>query len=344
VALETLQSLALWPWASHAAMIYSHILRPNPWILGVAVLLDLLLGDPVYPLHPVRVMGWTLAKIEAALRAMKFDGYFGGILLFLLLAVIWIGGWSALVAFAARHNHIAALVVEAFIVYSMIALRDLVKHCWNVEAAASRNDLEGARQAISRLVGRDIERMDIAACRRAAIESASENLTDGFVSVIFWYAVAGIPGIVLFKIASTMDSMVGYKTPRYLKFGWCGARLDDVMNWLPARITWLLISAVAVFIPKCSATKALRIGWQQHALVPGPNAGWSEAATAGAIQRKLIGPIWRNGNLVTELWLGNAADPPAAEKADVMRALTLVTITGLSITAIAVAIIWRLSP
>src|SRR5215467_11979036 len=109
----------------------------------------------------------------------------------------------------------------------MIALRDLVKHCWNVEAAASRNDLEGARKAVSQLVGRDTERMDIAACRRAGIESASESLTDGFVSAIFWYALAGIPGILLFKIASTMDSMVGYKTPRYLKFGWCGAHLDD---------------------------------------------------------------------------------------------------------------------
>lgn len=336
MALETLQSHL------HTIFIYPHILRPNAWILAAAVVLDLLLGDPVYPLHPVRIMGWTLAKIEAALRAMKLDGYFGGMLLFLLLAVIWIFGGSALVIFIDIHSHIAALVVATFIVYSMIALRDLIKHCWNVEAAAGRNDLEGARKAISQLVGRDTERMDIAACRRAAIESSSENLTDGFVSVIFWYALAGIPGILLFKIASTMDSMVGYKTPRYLKFGWCGARLDDVMNWLPARITWLMISAIAIFIPKCSAKKALRIGWQQHALIPGPNAGWSEAATAGAIQRKLIGPIWRNGNLVTELWLGSTSDSSAEEKADIVRALTLVTITGLMIAAIAVGIIWEL--
>lgn len=336
MALEILQP------SLHAIYLYPPILRPNSWILGAAVLLDLLLGDPVYPLHPVRVMGWTLSKIEATLRATKLDGYFGGILLFLLLAVIWIGGWSALVIFVDRHNHIAALVLETFILYSMIALRDLVKHCWKVEAAASRNDLEGARQAISQLVGRDIERMDIAACRRAAIESASENLTDGFVSVIFWYALAGIPGIVLFKIANTMDSMVGYKTPRYLKFGWCGARLDDVMNWLPARITWLLISAVAIFIPKCSAMKALRIGWQQHALIPGPNAGWSEAATAGAIQRRLIGPIWRDGSLVTELWLGEPADEPASKKPDVARALMLIVVTGLVIAIIAVGILWKL--
>lgn len=336
MALETL------PPALHAVLVYPQILHPNAGVLSAAVVLDLLFGDPVYPLHPVRVMGWTLARIEAALHAIKLDGYFGGILLFMLLAVLWIGGCSTLVVFIDHRNHITALVVETFIVYSMIALRDLIKHCSNVESAASRNDLEGARQAISRLVGRDTERMDIAACRRAAIESASENLTDGFVSVIFWYAIAGLPCIVLFKIASTLDSMVGYKTPRYLKFGWCGARLDDVMNWLPARITWLMLSLMAIFIPQCSAAKALRIGWQQHGLLPGPNPGWSEAATAGAIQRKLIGPIWRNGNLVTELWLGDANDAPAADKADVVRSLTLVTTTGLVVAAIAVGIIWRL--
>ncbi len=321
---------------AHALLICSQILRPNPWVLGIAVVVDLLIGDPVYPLHPVRIMGWTLGKIETGLRAIKLDGYFGGILLFFLLALIWIGGWSALVVYINHHNHISAIVVEIFIVYSMIALRDLLKHCWNVESAASRNDLEGARKAIAKLVGRDTDRMDIAACRRAAIESGSENLTDGFVSAIFWYALAGLPGIVLFKIASTMDSMVGYKTPRYLKFGWCGARLDDVMNWLPARITWLLIGVVAIFIPKCSAAKALRIGWQQHGLLPGPNPGWSEAATAGAIQRKLIGPIWRDGNLVTELWLGDMGDVPGSNRLDLISALTLITVAGLFAALIAI--------
>jgi len=329
VALELLQlnNFGFGIYYPQSSMI--HVLLPNTAVLACAVVLDGLVGDPVYPLHPVRIMGWTLTKIEAALRALRMDGYLGGIVLFVLLAIVWAGGLSTVVLFVNSYNHLAAFIVEIFFVYSMLALRDLLKHCWKVESAASRNDLEGAQQAIAKLVGRDTDRMDIAACRRAAIESASENLTDGFVSAIFWYALAGLPGIVLFKVASTMDSMVGYKTPRYLKFGWCGARLDDVMNWLPARITWLLIGVVAVFIPKCSAVKTLRIGWQQHGLLPGPNPGWSEAATAGAIQRKLIGPIWRNGNLVTELWLGDPADPPAGAGIDVLRALLLVAIAGM---------------
>jgi adenosylcobinamide-phosphate synthase len=180
--------------------------------------------------------------------------------------------------------------------------------------------------------------MDIAACRRAAIESTSENLTDGFVSPLAWYVALGLPGIVFFKVVSTMDSMVGYKTPQYLEFGWCGARLDDVMNFLPARLTWLLLAFLAILIPGCSSRKALQVGWRQHAVLPGPNSGWSEAATAGAIQRRLIGPIWANGTLVTDVWIGDPADPPAGEGSDVLRASILVGATGMLAAAFAVAI------
>ena len=164
----------------------------------------------------------------------------------------------------------------------------------------------------------------------------SENLTDGFVSPIAWYIVAGLPGLVLFKVVSTMDSMVGYKTPRYLKFGWCGARLDDVMNFVPARLTWILLSILSLFIPGCSAVKAFRVGWTQHAVLPGPNSGWSEAATAGSIQRRLLGDIWAKGVLVTDIWLGDPTDPPAGSASDVPRATTLIVAAGVVAAAMAV--------
>jgi adenosylcobinamide-phosphate synthase len=113
------------------------------------------------------------------------------------------------------------------------------------------------------------------------------------------------------------------------------------MNLVPARLTYLLLAAVAFVLPGCSARKALRIGWQQHALVPGPNSGWSEAAAAGALQRRLIGPIWNSGALVTELWLGDPADIPAGGPGDFIRAAVLITATGLLDVALAVAILWR---
>jgi adenosylcobinamide-phosphate synthase len=314
------------------------ILKPNAWFLGAAVLLDFAIGDPVYAAHPVRLMGHTLTWFEKRLRAERADGYAGGIALLLLLAVVWIGGVSGLALAIERVSHVAAIVVHVFFAYSCIALHDLFRHVWRVDSAARRGDLEGARAAISQLVGRDTGRLDLAACRRAAIESLSENLSDGFVSPLFWYVIAGLPGILLFKIASTMDSMVGYKTARYLRFGWCGARLDDVMNFIPARLTWLLIAAVAVFVPGCSAKKALLIGLRQHAVLPGPNAGWGEAATAGAIERKLIGPIWANGALVTDVWVGDSADAPAGATLDVRRASLLIGATGLLSAALAISL------
>jgi len=181
--------------------------------------------------------------------------------------------------------------------------------------------------------------MDAASCRRAAIESISENLADGWVSPLFWYVLGGLPCLLLFKVASTMDSMVGYKTERYLRFGWCGARLDDVMNWLPARLTWLFLSFIAMLIPQCSARRALTIGWQQHAVLPGPNSGWSEAAIAGALRRKLIGPIWARGELVTSIWLGDPDDPPASSHQDMWRAALLVGGAGILTAALAICLI-----
>lgn len=305
------------------------VLAGSAPLLVLAVLADAILGDPVYPLHPVRIMGRSLTAIETLLRRIGADGYFGGIALFLILAVVWVGGLSFALVRAFAFSPLLAYALHAFLLYSLLALGDLLRHVWRVEHALRRGDLPGARSAIAWLVGRDTAPMDAAACRRAAIESLSENLTDGFTSALFWYLLAGLPGLVLFKIVSTMDSMVGYKTPRYLRFGWCGARLDDVMNYVPARLTWLLIALVALIVPGGSARKALRIGYRQHAILPGPNSGWSEAATAGGIARRLVGPIYMNGRLVTDIWLGDPADPPVSAPEDVERALLLVGLTGL---------------
>jgi adenosylcobinamide-phosphate synthase len=311
------------------------LLRPDPVILLVAVAADLAIGDPVYPLHPVRIIGRMLAAIEAGLRRLGADGYGGGIVLFVALAAISVTGVAAIMLAVTKANSTLGWLTHVFFVYSFLALGDLIRHVWRVEQALLADDLDSARTRIAALVGRDVERMDAGACRRAAIESLSENLTDGFTSPLAWYAVAGLPGLVLFKVVSTMDSMVGYKTPRYLHFGWCGARLDDVMNYVPSRMTWLLIAAVAAALPSCSGRKAFRVGLGQHAILLGPNSGWSEAATAGGIERRLVGPIWMDGRLVTDVWIGDPADPPAQSHADVLRGLTLTISSGLAGTLIA---------
>ena len=171
-----------------------------------------------------------------------------------------------------------------------------------------------------------------------------ENLVDGFVSPVFWYPLAGLPGIAVFKVASTMDSMVGCKTRECVRFGWCGARLDALLNLLSARLCYWLVAGIATFLPGCSGLKAARVGWRQHAIVPGPNAGWSEASMAGAIQRRLAGPILESGRLVNDAWLGNPSDAVAGTGADYRRArLALLTTAGLFV-ATAVAYIMLMAP
>jgi adenosylcobinamide-phosphate synthase len=322
-----------------AAELIDPVLRASAWILALAVVLDLLIGDPSYRWHPIRLIGGLLASRERTLRSRGADGYGGGITLAVFLCAFWIGITSLAVAAASYLSPWLAAAVHVFLVYSFIALGDLLHHVWAVEKPLARGDVAAARAAIAQLVGRDTEPMDAAACRRAAVESLSENLTDGFTSPLFWYLLGGLPGLVLFKVVSTMDSMVGYKTPKYLKFGWAGARLDDVMNYVPARLTWVLLGACAALVPGCSAGKAWRIGWQQHQLLLGPNSGWSEAATAGGIQRRIVGPIWLKGTMVTDVWIGDPADPPVESRSDLIRAMTLVTVCGLLASAVVIALL-----
>ena len=246
-------------------------LAPSPLVLGAALALDLAIGDPAYAAHPVRLIGATIAAVERALRRLGLDGYGGGVLLAIVVAALWVGaGVRGGARRGARARPGPRSIVHAFVVYSLLALGDLLRHVWRVERALGAGDLDGARAAVGALVVRDADRLDAAACRRAAIESLAENLTDGVTSAVCWYAVGGVPGLVLFKVASTLDSMVGNRTPRYLRFGWAGARLDDVMNYVPARLTWLLLAITALVVPGCAAADALVVGARQHAILPGP--------------------------------------------------------------------------
>ena len=314
-------------------------LAPRADLLVAAAVLDFLLGDPACRWHPVRLIGGSLTWMERRLRAAGAGGRVGGCVLCVLLAGVWAGGVAALIAGADRLHPAAAGALHLFVLYSLLALGDLLAHAGAVDAAATAGDLPAARAAAGRLVGRDTGWMDAAACRRSAIESLGESLVDGVVSPVFWYGLAGVPGIVLFKTVSTMDSMIGYRTDRYRDFGWCGARLDDLLNLLPARVTWLLLAVAAMAVPGASSRDALLVGWRQHAVAPGPNSGWSEAALAGAIQRRLAGPIRLAGRLVTDTWIGEPAAAAGGSAEDYRRARRIVLVAAALGTAIAAGLL-----
>ena len=296
-------------------------LTPTSVLLLAGVMLDLAGGDPRFGFHPVRMLGRTLSVYERFLRAVQADQYVGGCLLFLLLTATGVVLPCLIVIFVSGWSDNLGLGLHAITLYFCIAFRDLFDHVRAVQLAAGRNDLAEARMAIESLVGRDTRKMDLSACRRAAIESLSESFVDGFLSPLVWYIVLGLPGILLFKVVSTMDSMVGYKTPDYVRFGWCGARLDDLMNYVPSRISWLLLVVSGAMIRGLSARNGLKIGLEQHTVVPGPNPGWSEATMAGLLGKRLIGPVWKDGILITEAWLGDSAVPEGGTDHDLNLAM-----------------------
>jgi adenosylcobinamide-phosphate synthase len=297
-------------------------LAPSSLLLCTGVLLDAILGDPQVWFHPIRLMGRTLSAYENLLLRLGWNGYGGGCLLFTLLFATWVVAPCLLLSQIYKANAGAGFVVHALLIYTCFALRDLIDHVRKVQKAARGGDIAETRKAIGMLVGRDVDKMDFDACRRASIESISENFVDGVLSAVFWYVLLGLPGLLLFKVASTMDSMVGYKSEKYLYFGWCGARLDDLMNYIPARLSWLLLGIFAI-------PRGWRIGLMQHGILPGPNPGWSEATMAGVLNRKLIGPIWKDGQLVTQAWLGDSNSPEAGSDRDVAKAIRIIIMAAL---------------
>ncbi|MBF0245519.1 MAG: cobalamin biosynthesis protein CobD [Planctomycetes bacterium] len=318
-------------------------LEQNLLLLLLSFFLDMLFGDPVYRFHPVRLIGNSLVFIENALWKIGLNGRGGGILLFLLLSILWLSLYYSIYLLLLKLFPLAAYAFQVYLGWHLLSLKDLHVHAGRVGKAISDGDLASARQAVSMLVGRDTTVMDLPATGRATVESLSENLVDGGISPMFYFLLFGIPGALLYKVVSTMDSMVGYKNERYLYFGWCGARLDDLLNWLPARGTWLLISLAASLLPGMNGRAAFRVGLEQHALMPVPNSGWSEAGAAGALGIRLVGPIHRAGVKVTEIWLGERLSPEGGRVDDIPRAIVLnLTVTLLFwVLAFAAYGLWR---
>ena len=255
-------------------------------LLTLALLLDGWLGEPRWlwsrlP-HPAVLMGRTVDALDRALNGGRARRLKGALAVALLVA-LWGGGGAAV---AALPDLGVLEVVGAAI---LLATRSLAEHVGAV-ARALREDLPAARRAVAMIVGRDVAGMDRPRIARAAIESAAENLSDGVVAPAFWFAVAGLPGIAAYKAVNTADSMIGHRTPRHEAFGWTAARLDDALNWIPARLTAGLIA----LLHGVAAWRAVAREARRHR---SPNAGWPEAAAARALGVALSGPRAYGGRL-----------------------------------------------
>jgi adenosylcobinamide-phosphate synthase len=215
---------------------------------------------------------------------------------------------------------VLALIVLAILTSSLLAQRSLHVHVAAVADALGRG-IEPGREAVSRIVGRDTKDLDEAGVCRAAIESLAESLCDGVVAPMLWIAVAGLPGGIAYKAINTADSMIGHKTERHIDFGWAAARTDDVVNWPAARLAVLWLALAAVFLSGASPWRALVAAWRDASNHDSPNAGWPEAAMAGALGFRLMGPRTYDGEMVQKGWIGEGRS--ALRAADIRTALAL---------------------
>lgn len=208
-------------------------------------------------------------------------------------------------------------VLTGIIAWPLVAARSLHDHVMRVAKPLSHGDLQGARDAVAMIVGRDPATLDTSGVARAALESLAENTSDGVVAPLFWGVIFGLPGIAVYKAINTMDSMIGHMSPRHRAFGWAAARLDDLVNLVPARLTALLFLAVAGSAWKTALKVTVADGWQHRS----PNAGWPEAAMAGALGIRLSGPRVYDAELTAEPWVNERGSDPGAM--DLGRGLSL---------------------
>lgn len=273
----------------------------------IALFLDLLLGDPRWLPHPVKLMGRLAHVVEPHARRMISAPRVAGIST--ALAVIALSGLSAwgFVRLANLVHPWGADAVSILIIYTCLAARDLSRHSTAVLRALETEDLESAKKRVSLIVGRDTQDMREEDVVRAAVESVAENTSDGVIAPLFYAFLFGAVGAVVYKAVNTLDSTFGYKNERYIDFGWFSAKIDDVANYIPARLSAWFIATAAFFLgmnPRASV-RILRRDGRRHA---SPNSGLPEAAMAGALGIQLGGSVQREGILDPMPCIGDAVN------------------------------------
>nr|AWM00463.1 cobalamin biosynthesis protein CobD [Bradyrhizobium amphicarpaeae] len=287
----------------------------------VAMAVDALLGWPSWLFarigHPVTWLGRMIGAIDSAWNrasdppALRRGAGIAGALVVIAISVAV--GWLLQVLLPSGWIQIALLGVLA---WPLVALRSLHDHVAAVANPLLAGDIANAREAVSRIVGRDPAALDEAGIARAAIESLAENASDGIIAPVFWGALFGLPGILGYKAINTLDSMIGHRSERHEAFGWAAARIDDIANFIPARLTGFLFVLLA---PRRSdALTCMTRDARRHR---SPNAGWPEAAMAGGLGVRLSGPRIYHGSITNEPWLNEGARDPRA--ADIAEALTV---------------------
>jgi len=304
-----------------------------------SIILDLIFGDPEWFPHPVRWMGRLIGFFERRLKkeGTKYQERVKGIILVSLVVGISFTFTYLAIVFSERIHHVLAVVVWIYLGYTTLSIKDLRKKAMAVLQEVEKGSLPGARRKVSLIVGRDVQDLTQAEVLTATIESVAENTNDGIAAPLLYLAIGGPALAMVYKAVNTLDSMVGYKNEKYLNFGWCAAKLDDIANYIPARICGLLM-VVASSVLRKRTKGALRMMLQDGRKHPSPNSGITEAAMAGALGIRLGGPIYYQGKLLTKSYIGD--NGKKVELSSAKEALSISMITSLFITFLGVALVW----
>lgn len=297
-----------------------HLWKFHSMALIAGCILDWLMGDPYWLFHPVRFMGNMISALEARLRRLFPEHLLlaGGVLagfmclFWTLIPVLgFLGIYRGLLSFGIQRHwiYICLFVLESFFCGQLLAARSLQTESMKVCSALKEGDIEKARKAVSMIVGRDTAVLDRDGIARAAVETVAENTSDGVIAPFFFMAVFGPAGGFFYKAVNTMDSMVGYKNETYLLFGRAAAKLDDAVNWLPARLSGMLLTAAAWLLPGMDGKNAWRIFKRDRFNHASPNSAQGEAACAGALHLRLAGDAWYFGTLYKKPYIGDDDRP-----------------------------------
>ncbi len=290
--------------------------------LCIGLLLDYWIGDPEWLWHPVRGIGWLIGRLEQGLRYIfpRTSGgeLTAGVLLAVLVSVLTAGVSAGILWLAGLLHPLARFVLMCLMCGQLLAAKSLRTESMKVYEALKKDDLPGARYAVSRIVGRDTEELSPDGVTKAAVETVAENCSDGVVAPMFWMLLFGPVGGFFYKAVNTMDSMVGYQNERYRYFGRAAARLDDLVNWIPARLTGALFVAAAWLLPGYDGCGAFRIWRRDRRKHKSPNSAQSEAACAGALGIQLAGDASYFGVVHKKPFIGDALR--AVEPEDIVRA------------------------
>ena len=273
------------------------------YILPVAFILDLILGDPDFLPHPIRWMGKAITYLEPIFRRFPAGLLISGVFFALTLILCTWGLTLALITTAKLIHPVFSICIEILLIYYSISVRSLEKAATNVYSALVQNRLPDARKKVSLIVGRDVEDLSEAGVTQATVETVAENLVDGVISPLFFAAIGGAPLAMAYKMVNTLDSMIGYKNEKYINFGKAAARIDDIANYIPARISVAIISFAAQILSG-KGSRAFKTAVNEGANHSSTNAGYPEAAFAGTLNVKLGGPTKYFGRLIPKPYIG----------------------------------------